>query len=284
MNYKKFVFPSKCPICNSTVIKDDDKVIYKCSGKDKCPEQVKNKLIHFASRLAVNIDGFGDELISNCFEKGYLKNIDDFYKLTKENLLKLDLVKEKKANNILQSIEKSKENIELHKFIYGLGINEVGESTSKILAKNFYSLENIMNLNYEELVNVEDIGPISAKNIIDFFNDKNNLELINSLNDLGVYPLVLENKNTEEAILGNMTFVLTGAFEEGKEYYKKQIENLGGKVSSSVSKKVDYVLYGEDAGQKLDKAKELNINLINSGEFIKLLEDLKNKKTKKLSI
>jgi DNA ligase (NAD+) len=268
--YKKFTMPSVCPSCGSVVLKDEGKAIYRCTGGLVCSEQLKFSLIHFTSRLAMNIEACGEKVVEACVEKGYLKNIADFYKLTKEQLLTLPLFGEKKANNVLENMEASKNNIELNRFIYALGIKEVGESTSKLLAKKFCSLENLMNATEEELLSIKDVGPVATRSILAFMNDNRNIQILNDLGKMGVWPqpVIIDQNNI---IFDGKVFVITGTLTRPREDFKKMIEDRGGKVSGSVSKKTTYLVCGENAGSKLDDAKKHNVNVLTEDEFMALI-------------
>lgn len=276
--YKRFKMPQSCPSCNSVVVKEEGEAVFRCSGGLVCSAQVKFALSHYTSRLAMNIESMGEKVIEQCVDRGFLKDITDFYKISKSDLLSLPLFADKKAQNILTNIESSKKNIELNKFIYGLGIREVGESTAKILAKKYQTLENFMNATEEELLSIKDVGPVATKNIINFINDNRNIKIINELNNLGVWPkpvLSFESSNLFE----NQIFVITGTLSKPREEYKKIIEDLNGKVSSSVSKKTSYLLCGEEAGSKLEDAKKNNVNVLTEQEFLNLIQS-NNKKIK----
>lgn len=268
--YKKFNMPSVCPSCGSVVLKDEGKAIYRCTGGLVCSEQLKFGLIHFTSRLAMNIEACGEKVVEACVEKGYLKNIADFYKLTKEQLLTLPLFGEKKANNVLENMEASKNNIELNRFIYALGIKEVGESTAKLLAKKFCSLENLMNATEEELLSIKDVGPVATRSILAFMNDNRNIQILNDLGRMGVWPqpVIIDQNNI---IFDSKTFVITGTLTRPREDFKKMIEDRGGKVSSSVSKKTTYLVCGENAGSKLDDAKKHGVTVLSEDEFMELI-------------
>lgn len=268
--YKKFSMPSVCPSCGSVVLKDEGKAIYRCTGGLVCSEQLKFGLIHFTSRLAMNIEACGEKVVEACVEKGYLKNIADFYKLTKEQLLTLPLFGEKKANNVLENMEASKNNIELNRFIYALGIKEVGESTSKLLAKKFCSLENLMNAKEEELLSIKDVGPVATRSIIAFMNDNRNIQILNDLGRMGVWPqpVIIDQNNI---IFDSQVFVITGTLTRPREDFKKMIEDRGGKVSGSVSKKTTYLVCGENAGSKLDDAKKHGVTVLSEDEFMALI-------------
>lgn len=269
--YKKFQMPSHCPVCNSVVLKEGDKAIYKCTGGMLCSAQRKHSLVHFTSRLAMNIDAMGEKIVEECLKKEYLTNISDFYKLTKSQLLTLPLFAEKKAQNALDNIEASKKDIELNRFIYALGIQEVGESTAKLLAKKFQTMDNFMNAKEEDLINIRDVGPVVSKSIITFLSDPRNIKIINDLGRMGVWPKeIIKNANATQ--FENLTFVITGSLSKGREEFKKLIEDGGGKVSGSVSKKTSYLLCGSDAGSKLEDAKKHGVNILSEDDFTKLLE------------
>lgn len=269
-NYKKFIMPSICPCCGSNVSKENDKAIYRCSGGLVCSAQVKFSLIHFTSRLAMNIEACGEKFVEQALEKGLINDITDFFKVTKEQLLTLPLFGEKKSQNVLENVELCKKNIELNRFIYALGIKEVGESTAKLLAKKFLSIENFMNATEQELFSVKDVGPVVTKNILMFVNDSRNIKILNELDRLGVWPnpiLVTAN----QIFFENKTFVITGTLTRGREEFKKIIEDLGGKISGSVSKKTTYLVCGDAAGSKLDDAKKHGVTVLNEEEFNALL-------------
>lgn len=270
--YKKFSMPSHCPVCGSPVIKEDGKAVHRCSGGILCSAQLKNSLVHFTSRLAMNIESCGEKVVEDCVDKGFLKDYSDFYELTKEQLLTLPLFGEKKAQNVLDNIAASKTDVELHRFIYALGIREVGESTAKILAKNFGSLESIAAASFDELRSVKDIGPVAAGSIRAFFDNVQNCDIIDNLIKHGVSPKKVELVDKSQLSFDGLAFVITGTLSKPREEFKKIIEDLGGKVSGSVSKKTNYLLCGDEAGGKLDDAKRLGITVLNEVEFERLLQ------------
>jgi DNA ligase (NAD+) len=261
--YKQFVMPTTCPCCNSPVMKEDDKAIYRCTGGLVCSAQLKFSLVHYTSRLAMNIESLGEKVVELLVENKLVHDITDFYKLQKSELLTLPLFGEKKANNVLENIEASKQDIELNRFIYALGIKEVGESTAKILAKTFQSLENFMNAKKEDFISesgktkIRDVGPVASESILAFLNDDRNIKILNELGNLGVWPKPVL-VNTQIKVFDGLTFVITGTLSKGREEFKKIIEDMGGKVSGSVSKKVNYLLAGDGAGSKLSDAEDIN--------------------------
>ena len=267
-NSSKIIPPSLCPVCSSALIQKGPLLF--CPNHFGCSAQVVDRLTNFASRNAMNIEGLSDKTIQAFYDKLGVRELGDLYKLTKPQLLSLDKFKDKKADNILSSLEKSK-NVDLAKFVFSLGIEEVGQKTAKDLAKHFKTLQNLQKATEEELLQVEDIGPVIAKNIFLFFEDKNNLKEIADLLAQGV--LVQEQKNqTASQIFAGKTFVLTGTLSQPRKEFEKLIESHGGKCAGSVSKKTDFVLAGQEAGSKLDKAKELGVKVLDEQEFLKMLQ------------
>ncbi len=266
-NSSKIVPPTHCPVCSSTLVEKGPLLF--CPNHFGCSAQVIDRLTNFASRNAMNIEGLSDKTIQAFYDKLGVRELGDLYKLEKSQLLSLDKFKDKKADNILSSLAKSK-NVDLAKFIFSLGIEEVGQKTAKDLAKHFKTLEKIEHATEEELLQVEDIGPVIAKNIVMFFQDKNNLKEIADLLSQGV--LVQEQKHeTASQIFAGKTFVLTGTLSRPRKEVEEIIERCGGRCSSSVSKKTDYVLAGEEAGSKLDKAKALGVKVIDEKQFLEMV-------------
>jgi len=233
-----------------------------------CPAKLLGTILHFASRGVMNIDGMGDSLVTQLIEKGLVKNVADIYSLTKEKLLSLERFADKSAQNILDEIENSKK-LPLERVIYGLGIRFVGERTAQFLAEHFGSMEAIANASAEELQNVDEVGPRIAESIAEFFSIPANRKLVERLTEAG---LTMKGKKKERGTkLAGKTFVLTGTLTKYKrEEAKKMIEDAGGRVAGSVSKKTDYVVAGADAGSKLDKAKELGVAVIDEEQMEKL--------------
>lgn len=283
-NYPKFIFPSFCPFCNSTVINEKDKTIYRCSGQDVCSEQLKHRFIHYASRLAMNIDGMGDEVITACYEKGFLNDFSDFFKITKEQLMSIDLIKEKKANNILQNIAFSKENIALHKFIYALGIKEIGEASARSIAKKFLNFTNFQNATEEELLQITDIGPVATQSILNYFKQPQNIRMLQMLKQLNVWPQEIVNNqaDTNTTVFKDKNFVITGKLSQSREYFKEKIENMGGIVQSSISKNTDFLLIGDKVGSKLEKAQKMGLDILDEDKFHTLISLPKTDKPHKI--
>jgi DNA ligase (NAD+) len=268
---KKFKMPTECPECGSPLIRIDDEAIIRCSGGLICPAQQKQSIIHFASRKAMDIEGLGDKSVEQLVNVGLIQELSDIYKLELEQLVSLDRMAEKSSQNLLDAIEKSKLT-SLPRFIYALGIRNVGESTAKDLAGFYGDLYEIMNQTEESLQLVPDIGPTVAKSISDFFRQTKSREVIESLISLGVHWPKYDIKKSASGIFATKTFVLTGTLPSmSREEAKSIIEMNGGKVVGSVSKKTDYVIAGSDAGSKLATAQELGVKIISQQELLKLI-------------
>jgi DNA ligase (NAD+) len=268
---RKFKMPTACPECGSPLIRIDDEAIIRCSGGLICPAQQKQSIIHFASRKAMDIEGLGDKSVEQLVNVGLIQGLADIYKLELEQLVSLDRMAEKSSQNLLDAIEKSKLT-SLPRFIYALGIRNVGESTAKDLAGFYGDLYEIMNQTEESLQLVPDIGPTVAKSISDFFRQTKSREVIESLISLGVHWPKYDIKKSASGIFATKTFVLTGTLPSmSREKAKSIIEMNGGKVVGSVSKKTDYVVAGSDAGSKLATAQELGVKIISQQELLKLI-------------
>lgn len=269
---KIFVMPKNCPVCGSEVYKPEGEVISRCLNAS-CPAKVKESILHFASRKAMNIEGLGDALVDQLVEKNLVRSISDLYHLKYEDLVKLERMGPKSSKNLLEQIEKSKEN-DLSKLIYALGIRYVGEHIAEILAENFDSIDELARAKREELLRIREIGEKVAESIEMFFKQKENLELIERLKSAGVNVKSKREKKVVKDILKGKTFVITGTLSKyRREEAEKLIISLGGKVSSSVSSKTDYLIVGSDPGSKLEKAKALGIKTISEEEFLKMIEE-----------
>ena len=256
--------PDKCPVCGTRVMRTEGEVDYRCVNAN-CPAKLLGTILHFASRGVMNIDGMGDALVTQLTERGLVKNVADIYKLTKENLLSLERMGEKSAQNILDEIEGSKK-LPLERVIYGLGIRFVGERTAQFLAEHFGSMEALQQARVEELQNVDEVGPRIAESIAEFFSIPANRKLVERLREAKL-TLTGEKKQRGTKLMGK-TFVLTGTLPRfTRDEAKKMIEDAGGKVTGSVSKKTDYVVAGSDAGSKLDKARELGVAVIDEAQM-----------------
>lgn len=267
-NSRKIEVPLVCPSCGEKLIMKGPLLF--CTNHLNCQAQVIDRLAHFASREAFNIEGLSDKTCKQFYEDLNVRHLSDLYNIKKEDLLKLDKFKDKKAENIINSINNSKK-IDFYRFLFALGIGEVGVKTAKDLAKKFCNLDNLRNASFEEILEVDDVGEVIAQNIVDFFADEYNKEEIQRLFDCGV-EIKEVNVNLDNQILSGKTFVLTGTLSKPREEFEKIIEDLGGKTSSSVSRNTSFVLAGENAGSKLLKAKELNIKIINEKEFLEMIK------------
>jgi DNA ligase (NAD+) len=261
---KTFEMPEHCPVCGGNVVRTPGEADHRCVNAN-CPAKLQGTILHFASRHVMNIDGLGEALVNQLTEHGLVKNVADLYKLTKDDLLKLERMGEKSADNVLAEIDASKK-LPLERVIYGLGIRMVGERTAQFLAEHFGLLDAIMNASSEELEEVNEVGPRIAESIVEFFTDEHNRKLVGDLRKAGL--TFTGQKKEKGTKLAGKTFVLTGTLERHtRDEAKKLIEDAGGRVSGSVSKKTDYVVAGSDAGSKLDKARELGVSVIGEEEL-----------------
>ena len=269
----KFSMPKQCPICGSDIERIDGEAAQRCTGQYKCNAQVKQGISHFISRKAMNIDGLGEKIVDQLFEQGMLKNIADIYKLDFNIIENMDRFGKKSVENLKESIEKSKKTT-LGKFIYALGIRNVGEATSKELAVNFRSLDNLFNATVEDYLMVNDIGPIVAESLVQYFHNENNQKIIKSIIASGITWPALKKINAINSKLNNQTFVVTGTLNSlSRDEIKDLVEANGGKVSGSVSKKTSYVVVGDNPGSKADKASELGIPIITEINLMEMLND-----------
>ena len=268
---EEFVMSNECPICGSKLVKTDS--AYYCMN-EKCDKVQIEGLIHYVSRDAMNIDGFGDAIVEDFYNMGYLKNITDFYKLDKykEELMELEGFGEKSISNLLESIEESK-NVSLERLLYALGIRHVGAKTAKILAKKFKTINALKEASLEDLKDTQDVGDKIAKSVYDYFRLDENNKIIEELEKLGMNTNYLGKEEILNPNIAGKTFVLTGTLTKfTRDEATLMIEENGGKVSGSVSKKTNIVLAGEKAGSKLEKAKELNIEIIDEDKFLSYFE------------
>ncbi|MCM8818770.1 MAG: NAD-dependent DNA ligase LigA [Candidatus Omnitrophica bacterium] len=272
---KNIPIPEFCPVCKSKVVKDKEEVAIRCPNI-RCPAQVKERIIHFVGRDAMNIEGLGEKWVNILVDKGLLSDYGDIYYLKYDDLIKIERMGDKSVKNLLDSIERSK-STPFANLIYALGIRHIGVHASEILANEFNSIDELKNAGFEKLSSISEIGPIMAESIIDFFNNEENLKVIEKLKKAGVR---MEKEKTEEKkdILSGLSFVITGTL---KNYSRNEIENyikkLGGKVSDSVSKKTDYLICGDQPGSKLQKAQTLGVKIISEEEFEKLVKSRMNK-------
>jgi len=265
-----FVMPTSCPICGSHIEKPEEEAVARCSGGLFCPAQRKQALLHFAHRRAMDIDGLGEKIVDQLVDQSIVRTPADLYRLGLMALANLDRMGEKSAENLLQAIEKSRKNT-LARFIFALGIRHVGESTAKDLAKYFGHIDKLMVTNEEELLQVNDVGPVVAKSLLSFFSESHNREVVEQLLASGI-ELEVETSTINPELLGK-TFVLTGTLPTmSRDEAKALLEKAGAKVAGSVSAKTHYVVAGADAGSKLEKAQELGVAVIDEAQMLALLQ------------
>jgi DNA ligase (NAD+) len=268
-NSKKFMMPAHCPVCGSDVERLEGEAVARCSGGLYCSAQCSQAIIHYASRRAMNIDGLGDKLVQQLVERKYINNVADLYDITVEQLAGLERMGEKSAKNLVNALEKSKTTT-LDRFLYSLGIREVGEATARALANHFGSLEAVQQATQEQLETVADIGPIVAKHITTFFNQRHNNETIQRLLDSKIHWPVVEIDQTRP--LQEKIFVLTGTLQTmSRDEAKQKLLILGARISNSVSSKTHFVVAGADPGSKLNKAQELGVTILDEGKLLEML-------------
>jgi len=266
---RRFSFPAKCPECGNAVVREEGEADWRCVNAD-CPAKLRESLLHFGSRSVMNIEGLGDAAVQQLLDRGMVKSVADLYSLTEEQLVELERFAEKSARTLLAEIQRSK-NAGLARVLMGLGIRFVGERTAELLAQEFGSIDAVMAASAEELERVEEVGPRISEAILDFFSRPSNQELVRKLKDAGV--LMTAEKKQRSTQLAGLTFVLTGTLPAlTRDEAKQKIEAAGGKVAGSVSKKTSYVVAGEEAGSKLDKARELKIPVIDEPGLLALLD------------
>lgn len=267
-NAVPYKLPDVCPVCNSKAERDDEAAALRCSNPD-CPAQVEKRMIHFASKDAMNIDGLGTENIKALHNAGLINSVADLYILKKDDILNLDRFADKSADNLIKSIEKSKSN-SLDRLIFGLGIRNIGIKAAKLLCEKFSSIDNIMNASAEDIEQIDGFGSVMAKSVSDSFKEQHMKDLIERLYKYGL-NMNYETKKSISNIFEGKTFVLTGTLPTMKRSEAKAlIESFGGKVSGSVSKKTSYVVAGDEAGSKLDKANSLGIAVLTESELIEM--------------
>ncbi len=267
---KEFEMPKVCPVCGAEAVREEGEAAIRCTGIE-CPAKLLRNIIHFVSKEGIDIDGLGENLVEQFIEKGLIENIADIYKLTLEDIASLKKNGTKFATNLVNAIEDSK-NRPFYKLITALGIRHIGTKSAKTIAKHFKTIENLMQAEVEEIAELEDVGQIMAISIYEFFKQDQTIDLINKLQDAGVNMEEEIEQGADERFKG-FTFVLTGSLENyTREQAGEIIEKLGGKVSSSVSKKTSYVLAGEEAGSKLTKAQELGVTILSETEFIEMVK------------
>ena len=262
---QEFKMPEVCPVCGAEVIREEGESAYRCIGIE-CPARTLRNIVHFASREAMNIDGLGEAIIEQLLDKKLIESISDIYYLKLEDIASLKKDGKKFASNLMDSINKSKEN-DLDRLICGLGIRNVGSKLAKVLAKKFRNMDNLMNASIINLNSIDEVGEIIANNIYEFFRQEQTIDLIEKLKQANVNMKYLKEDSTDERFYGKV-FVLTGSLEKyTRDEASEIIEKFGGKTSSSVSKNTDFILAGEDAGSKLRKANELGVKVISEADF-----------------
>ena len=272
-NSEKYVMPNICPSCKSKTFTKEGDPFTRCLNLD-CPEQNIRKIIHFASREALNIEGLGDKVVATLYEKGIIKHTIDLFSLDRNKLVELERMGDKSVDNLLNAIENSKQS-SLDKVIFALGILNVGKKAGKILAEYYKNLTNFSKATVDELLELSDIGLITAESIVDYLSNDNNLRFINELIEIGMNPQYdIQNKNTDNIFSGK-TIVLTGKLVElTRNEAKEYLERFGAKVTGSVTSKTDYVIAGEKAGSKLAKAEQLGIQVLSEDEFIDIMKEV----------
>ena len=272
-NSEKYIMPNICPSCESKTFTKEGDPFTRCLNSD-CPEQNIRKIIHFASREALNIEGLGDKVVATLYEKGIIKHTIDLFSLDRNKLVELERMGDKSVDNLLNAIENSKQS-SLDKVIFALGILNVGKKAGKILAEYYKNLTNFSKATVDELLELPDIGLITAESIVDYLSNDNNLRFINELIEIGMNPQYeIQNKNTDNIFSGK-TIVLTGKLVElTRNEAKEYLERFGAKVTGSVTSKTDYVIAGEKAGSKLAKAEQLGIQVLSEDEFIDIIKEV----------
>ena len=270
-NSKPLELPNACPCCKTPLIDVEGEVAKYCPNQKNCKAQIKGRIEYFVSKQAMDIDGLGESIIDQLISKNYVYNFSDIYKITYENLLTLDLIQEKSAKNLLNAIEKSK-NVLFQKFINALGIRLVGKESSDILAQNYKDIEALKNATFEDLSLIDGIGEKMAKSIVQYFKNKDNIFVIDEMLRLG---LKIENKYTKnvDLRLKGKSFVITGTLDAmSRDEAQAKLKELGAKTPSSVSKNTSYVIVGQNAGSKAQKAQALGIEILSEEDLIKILK------------
>jgi DNA ligase (NAD+) len=273
---RPFVMPTTCPVCGSHVVREEGEVAARCTGGLFCAAQRKQAILHFAGRRAMDIEGLGDKLVDQLVDGNIIQSLADLYDtriVNLQTLAGLERMADKSAQNIIEALEKSKRTT-LNRFLFALGIRNVGESTAKDIASHFGNLDAVMQATSDELLQVPDVGPIVAQSILDFFGEQHNIDVVRKLSTSGVHWEEYESTGMQSLPLSGKTFVLTGTLTTmNRDEAKSRLEMLGAKVAGSVSKKTDCVVAGEEAGSKLIRAQELNVPIWNEAELIQHLKE-----------
>lgn len=268
---KAFPFPNQCPVCHSAIFRPEGEAVARCTNLS-CPARLRESLLHFSSRRAMDIEGLGEALVDQLLDKHLVTSLSDLYSLQFEDIARLERMGPKSARNLLDQIDRSKQR-DLARLIYALGIRYVGERTSGILAKSFKSLDSLSRVSIKDLTEIDDIGPVVAESVIFFFGQEENIKLIEELRKAGLTFEILHSKERGEQPLSGQSFVLTGKLERfSREGAKAAIEKLGGMVTSTVSRKTDYVVSGEAPGSKMQKAVKLGVRILNEEDFLALMK------------
>lgn len=262
--------PDVCPSCLCPLVKPEGEVALYCPNSKGCPAQIKGRIIYWASKEAMDIDGVGESIVEKLYEKNLICDFADLYKLTPEDFMTLDLIKEKSADNLYNAIQASK-NPSMTKFLTALSIKHIGKETADLIANEYPDLDSIKSANFESLIKIDGIGDKVAKSVVEFFNDENNKSILNKLKEFGLSPQGSSVTKISDIFEGK-TFVITGTLSAPRNIFEDKIKQLGGKTSSSVSKKTSYVLAGENAGSKFDKALSLGVIILNEDEFNSLIK------------
>jgi DNA ligase (NAD+) len=269
---RKIKYPDTCPVCQSEVVRLENEAAARCTGGLFCPAQRKEAIKHFASRRAMDIEGLGDKLVEQLVDQEMVHDVADLYHLSVAELAEMERMADKSAQNIIEAMEQSKDTT-LPRFLFALGIRQVGETTARTLAQYFGTLDAIMSATQAELEEVQDVGPVVAESIAHFFHEPHNRKVIDKLQNAGVHWPNIEVKAPKELPLAGKTFVITGTLGSmSRDEAKDKLQQLGAKVSGSVSKKTDYVIVGENPGSKATKAEELGIQLLDEQAMLKLIE------------
>ena len=267
----KFKMPTECPVCGSKVVRLEGEAVSRCTGGLYCPAQRREAIKHFVSRRAMDIEGIGDKLVEQLDELGMIKDVSDLYHLKAEAIAGIERMGEKSADNLIKGLERSKKTT-LPRFLFALGIRQVGETTAQTLARHFGTLEALMHADIDALVEVQDVGPVVAQSIVSFFKEKHNRDVVKKLIKAGIHWPEERKPSPKSQTLAGKTFVLTGTLPNmSRNDAKEKLLHLGAKVAGSVSKKTDYVVVGADPGSKATKAEELGIPMIDEEQLLKLL-------------
>ena len=265
------MLPTECPVCQSDIAKIEGEAVARCSGGLFCPAQRKEAIKHFASRKAMDIDGLGDKLVEQMVDLDLISDPADLFTLRLDEVASLERMAEKSAQNLLDALEQSKTTT-LPRFLYSLGIREVGEATARSLSIHFKTLQAVIDASEEQLQETEDVGPVVASHVRTFFQQAHNNDVIDRLLNAGVnWPETTQESTENNASVSGKTFVLTGALSQSRSFYKEQLLALGAKVAGSVSSKTDYLVAGDKAGSKLEKAKQLSVEVIDENALLDLL-------------